>query len=123
MWPQHPRPCHDRAKAAGRAAGRANPYFDNAKYLTIVLVACGHAWEPLTYGSRAATAIYLLVYAFHMPAFALISGYFSRSFDMAPGRVKRLLTVVRRAVFGDHASTAGHRTIRAIRSACSTPGM
>ncbi|MGW0841554.1 acyltransferase family protein [Streptomyces sp. NPDC002787] len=71
-----------------------DPYFDNAKYLTIVLVACGHAWEPLTYGSRAATAAYLTVYAFHMPAFALISGYFSRGFDMAPGRLKRLLTGV-----------------------------
>ncbi|MFF1450379.1 acyltransferase family protein [Streptomyces sp. NPDC058274] len=69
-------------------------YFDNAKYLTIVLVVCGHAWEPLTYGSRTVTAAYLTVYAFHMPAFALISGYFSRSFDMAPGRLRRLLTGV-----------------------------
>lgn len=73
---------------------RRDPYFDNAKYLTIVLVACAHAWQPLTYGGRAATAAYLTVYAFHMPAFALISGYFSRSFDMAPGRVRRLLTGV-----------------------------
>ncbi|ADI04184.1 putative integral membrane protein [Streptomyces bingchenggensis BCW-1] len=71
-----------------------DPYFDNAKYLTIVLVACGHAWEPLTYGSRAVTAVYLTVYAFHMPAFALISGYFSRGFDLGPGRVRRLLTGV-----------------------------
>ncbi|MEV5608967.1 acyltransferase family protein [Streptomyces sp. NPDC052225] len=69
-------------------------YFDNVKFLTIVLVACGHAWEPLTYGSRAVTALYLTVYAFHMPAFALVSGYFSRSFDMAPGRLKRLVTGV-----------------------------
>ncbi|MFD7710459.1 acyltransferase family protein [Streptomyces sp. NPDC059786] len=76
------------------ARPRRDAYFDNAKYLTIVLVACGHAWEPLTYGSRAATAVYLTVYAFHMPAFALVSGYFSRSFDMAPGRLRRLLTGV-----------------------------
>ncbi|WP_306323186.1 MULTISPECIES: acyltransferase family protein [unclassified Streptomyces] len=69
-------------------------YFDNVKFLTIVLVACGHAWEPLTYGSRAVTAVYLTVYAFHMPAFALVSGYFSRSFDMAPKRLKRLVTGV-----------------------------
>ncbi|CAM5398534.1 hypothetical protein SANTM175S_10427 [Streptomyces antimycoticus] len=80
-------PAVPRPREGGGSGGRTrDPYFDNAKYLTIVLVACGHAWEPLTYGSRAATAIYLLVYAFHMPAFALISGYFSRSFDMAPGR-------------------------------------
>ncbi|MGW1892701.1 acyltransferase family protein [Streptomyces sp. NPDC002004] len=68
-----------------------DPYFDNAKYLTIVLVACGHAWEPLTYGSRTATALYLLVYAFHMPAFALVSGYFSRGFDLRPRQARRLL--------------------------------
>jgi hypothetical protein len=39
-------------KRAKPAPARRDPYFDNAKYLTIVLVACGHAWEPLTHGSR-----------------------------------------------------------------------
>lgn len=88
-------PAAPRPRGGAASAGRTrDAYFDNAKYLTIVLVACGHAGEPLTYGSRAATAIYLTVYAFHMPAFALISGYFSRSFDMGPGRLKRLLTGV-----------------------------
>ncbi|UPZ33153.1 acyltransferase family protein [Streptomyces sp. LRE541] len=82
------------ASAPASSSARRDPYFDNAKYFTIVLVACGHAWEPLTHGSRVATAAYLTVYAFHMPAFALVSGYFSRSFDMAPGRVRRLLTSV-----------------------------
>ncbi|QNS02523.1 acyltransferase family protein [Streptomyces xanthii] len=81
------------APEQGRPAARES-YFDNVKYLTIVLVACGHAWEPLTYGSRAVHAVYLFVYAFHMPAFALVSGYFSRSFDMAPGRLRRLITGV-----------------------------
>ncbi|MEU7239424.1 acyltransferase family protein [Streptomyces sparsogenes] len=67
-------------------------FFDNAKYLAIVLVAMGHAWEPLTDGSRTAEALYMTVYAFHMPAFILISGYFSRSFDMRPHRLRRLIT-------------------------------
>ncbi|MFI9200354.1 acyltransferase family protein [Streptomyces sp. NPDC053048] len=79
--------------AAGAPAGR-DPFFDNAKYLAIVLVALGHAWQPLTYTSQAATALYYTVYAFHMPAFILISGYFSRSFDMSPAKVKRLITGV-----------------------------
>ncbi|MER5950126.1 acyltransferase family protein [Streptomyces sp. NPDC001904] len=82
------------AQATGDGSRARESYFDNVKYLTIVLVVCGHAWEPLTYGSRAVTALYLTVYAFHMPAFALISGYFSRSFDMAPRRLKRLVTGV-----------------------------
>lgn len=73
------------------AAGR-DPFFDNAKYLAIVLVAMGHAWEPLTAHSRAAGALYSFVYTFHMPAFIVISGYFSRSFDARPDRVRRLVT-------------------------------
>ncbi|WP_428836962.1 acyltransferase family protein [Streptomyces cuspidosporus] len=90
-----PTPPTDAPLRGGGSGGRTrDPYFDNAKYLTIVLVACGHAWEPLTYGSRAVTAVYLTVYAFHMPAFALISGYFSRGFDLGPKRLRRLLTGV-----------------------------
>ncbi|MFF7376048.1 acyltransferase family protein [Streptomyces massasporeus] len=69
-------------------------FFDNAKYLAIVLVAMGHAWEPLKGDSRILEAAYQLVYAFHMPAFIIISGYFSRSFDMRPDRLKRLITGV-----------------------------
>ncbi|MDQ0711466.1 fucose 4-O-acetylase-like acetyltransferase [Streptomyces luteogriseus] len=73
-------------------AGRRDAFFDNAKYLAIVLVAIGHSWEPLRDGGRAAGALYMVVYAFHMPAFIVISGYFSRSFDASPGRIRRLVT-------------------------------
>src|ERR1044071_6877640 len=69
-------------------------FFDNAKYLAIVLVAVGHAWEPLREGSRTVTALYTLVYAVHMPAFIVVSGYFSRGFDGSPQRVRRLITGV-----------------------------
>ncbi|MFF2805600.1 acyltransferase family protein [Streptomyces sp. NPDC058000] len=79
----------DGAPAKGRDA-----FFDNAKYLAIVLVAMGHAWEPLRSGSRSAAALYITVYAFHMPAFIIISGYFSRSFDMRKDRLQRLITGV-----------------------------
>ncbi|WP_037835773.1 acyltransferase family protein [Streptomyces sp. NRRL S-481] len=79
---------------AVRPARQRDAFFDNAKYLAIVLVAVGHAWEPLRQGSRAVTALYMLVYAFHMPAFIIISGYFSRTFDGSPGRLKRLVTGV-----------------------------
>ncbi|MEV0124661.1 acyltransferase family protein [Streptomyces sp. NPDC050703] len=94
---------HSRARTAGaQAPGAGGPkpgkqrdaFFDNAKYLAIVLVAMGHAWEPLRADSRAAAALYITVYAFHMPAFIVISGYFSRGFDASPGRVRRLVTGV-----------------------------
>ncbi|MGX2997232.1 acyltransferase family protein [Streptomyces sp. JNUCC 64] len=78
----------------GGPAKQRDPFFDNAKYLAVVLVAMGHSWEPLTGQSRTALALYLFVYTFHMPAFILISGYFSRGFDMTPGRVRKLLTTV-----------------------------
>ncbi|MFJ9244521.1 acyltransferase family protein [Streptomyces sp. NPDC101776] len=68
-----------------------DPFFDNAKYLAIVLVAIGHSWEPLRSGSRSVTALYTLVYAVHMPAFIVISGYFSRSFRATPSQIRRLL--------------------------------
>lgn len=71
-----------------------DPFFDNAKYLAIVLVAMGHSWEPLMGGSRTLQACYMVVYAFHMPAFIIISGYFSRSFTGKPEQIKRLLTGV-----------------------------
>ncbi|NEB05613.1 acyltransferase family protein [Streptomyces sp. SID13726] len=79
------------SSVVGWGEGR-DAFFDNAKYLAIVLVAVGHAWEPLRDGSRGVSALYLLVYAFHMPAFIVVSGYFSRSFDAGPGRIRRLVT-------------------------------
>ncbi|KOG31491.1 hypothetical protein AQJ84_26385 [Streptomyces resistomycificus] len=85
------------AAAARSVPGRAkqrDSFFDNAKYLAIVLVAMGHAWEPLRSDSRTVTTLYTIVYAFHMPAFIIISGYFSRGFDASPEKIKRLVTGV-----------------------------
>ncbi|MET8299117.1 acyltransferase family protein, partial [Streptomyces sp. NPDC005180] len=80
--------------AAAEPAKRRDAYFDNAKYLAIVLVAVAHAWEPLMDGSRATRAAYMFVYTFHMPAFIIISGYFSRSFTARPDQLKRLVSGV-----------------------------
>ncbi|MFE7052762.1 acyltransferase family protein [Streptomyces californicus] len=84
----------DAPAPAAAPARKRDPYFDNVKYLAIVLVAVAHAWEPVMDGSRATRALYMLVYTFHMPAFILISGYFSRTFDMSAPKVKRLITGV-----------------------------
>ncbi|MFE1956196.1 acyltransferase family protein [Streptomyces sp. NPDC059524] len=90
--PHDPRPAP--ASPAAPAPKQRDAFFDNAKYLAIVFVAMGHSWEPLTDGSRAAEALYMVVYTFHMPAFIIVSGYFSRSFDMRPDRLRRLITGV-----------------------------
>lgn len=82
------------AKVKKKPAGQRDPFLDNAKYLTIVLVAIGHAWDPLRDDSRMAGALYFVLYTFHMPAFTIISGYLSRSFDGKSRQVKRLVTGV-----------------------------
>ncbi|NYV77087.1 acyltransferase family protein [Streptomyces sp. UH6] len=76
----------------GDPSAARDAFFDNAKYLAILLVAVGHIWEPLLPDDRGLLALYVFVYSFHMPAFIVISGFFSRSFDASPGRVRRLVT-------------------------------
>lgn len=88
--PASPQPPPEESGRSG--ATQRDPFLDNAKYLIILLVGIGHAWAPLRDDSRAADALYLLVYTFHMPAFALISGYLSRSFTGRPGQIRRLVT-------------------------------
>ncbi|WP_256959850.1 acyltransferase family protein, partial [Streptomyces viridochromogenes] len=88
------RKAQDTTRAASNGAKQRDAFFDNAKYLAIVLVAIGHAWEPIKGGSRILETLYTVVYTFHMPAFIIISGFFSRSFDASPSRMKRLITGV-----------------------------
>ncbi len=82
------------APATGRERATRDPFFDNAKFLLIVLVVIGHNWFPLIAHSRGIKAAYLVVYSFHMPAFILLSGYFSRSFEGRPQQVRKLVKTV-----------------------------
>jgi len=68
------------------------PFWDNARFACIVLVVLGHAVQRLTYDSDTALGLYLLVYAFHMPAFAIISGYFSVSDSPTRRQMARVVT-------------------------------
>jgi fucose 4-O-acetylase-like acetyltransferase len=56
---------------------RRVPYWDNAKWLAMALVVVGHAIQPLALDSDAALVPYLVIYAFHMPFFGVISGFFT----------------------------------------------
>ncbi|MEV8251049.1 acyltransferase family protein [Microbacterium sp. NPDC076768] len=71
---------------------RRVPFWDNARYACIVLVVFGHAIQRLTYDSDIAFAVYLALYAFHMPAFAIISGYFSKSSSPTKTQMARVIT-------------------------------
>ncbi|GGY63840.1 membrane protein [Streptomyces olivaceoviridis] len=91
--PDRPTPTQAQEQSrTGRPGRQRDAFFDNAKYLAIVLVALGHSWSAIKTDNRALEGLYNVVYTFHMPAFIVISGYFSRSFDMRPDRLKRLVT-------------------------------
>jgi fucose 4-O-acetylase-like acetyltransferase len=71
---------------------KRTPFWDNARFSCIVLVVLGHAVQRLTYDSDIALSLYLLIYAFHMPAFAVISGYFSKSDAPTRTQMARVIT-------------------------------
>ncbi|MCO5998703.1 acyltransferase family protein [Actinoallomurus rhizosphaericola] len=79
------------AVPATRARRRRDPFFDNAKFLAIVLVVMGHSIVNLR-DVRFAHALYLFVYTFHMPVFIVITGYFSRNFTFSGGKARKLIT-------------------------------
>ena len=68
-----------------------DPFFDNAKFMAIVLVVAGHSIVNLR-DVRLAHAAYLFVYTFHMPVFIVITGYFSRNFTFSGGKARKLIT-------------------------------
>lgn len=58
-------------------------YWDNLKFLLIFLVSLGHFLLPISFSEQSNDVInfvYTFIYAFHMPAFVFVSGYFSKSF-------------------------------------------
>ncbi len=57
-----------------------DPFFDNAKFILIVLVVIGHSIRPFINDNPFLGTIYNFLYSFHMPLFIMISGYFSKNF-------------------------------------------
>lgn len=68
------------------------PFWDNARFACVLLVVIGHGIQRLTYDSNNALIVYLFIYAFHMPAFAMISGYFSKASPPGSRQMKKVLT-------------------------------
>ncbi len=68
------------------------PFWDNARFLCIVLVVAGHAIQPMSRASDIAYAVYLVIYTFHMPAFAIMAGYFSKSGPPTRSSIKGVIT-------------------------------
>lgn len=59
---------------------RRDYYFDNLKFILIIFVVVGYTIEPLIQTSSKLKILYSFIYAFHMPLFILVSGYFSKEY-------------------------------------------
>lgn len=56
-------------------------FFDNARAILIFLVVFGHLLQPYTSEDKNLSALYLVIYSFHMPTFLFISSYFAKNLD------------------------------------------
>jgi fucose 4-O-acetylase-like acetyltransferase len=69
-------------------------FWDNARFVAVTLVVVDHAIQRLVHSSDHALVVYLFIYAFHVPAFATISGYFSKSGPLTSEQTKKVLTSI-----------------------------
>ncbi|MBX6769463.1 MAG: acyltransferase family protein, partial [Actinomadura rubrobrunea] len=80
-------------KGAAPRRKERDPFFDNAKFLAILLVVVGHSIAGLM-EVPLAKGLYIFIYMFHMPLFIVITGYFSRHWSASPGKARKLITNV-----------------------------
>lgn len=80
------------ARATQKPARVRVPVWDNARFVCVTLVVIGHGVQRLTADSNNALVVYLFIYAFHMPAFAIISGYFSKGGAPSNRQMRKVLT-------------------------------
>lgn len=80
-------------RPVGTGAKVRDPWFDNAKMALVTLVVVGHAWTLLP-GGTFHGHVYNFLYAWHVPAFVLVTGYLSRSFAWTRARFWQLFCTV-----------------------------
>jgi fucose 4-O-acetylase-like acetyltransferase len=80
------------ASVASPAIKRRVPLWDNARFTAVVLVIMGHATLKMISGSDPAYSVYLFIYAFHIPVFVAVSGYFAKSTPPGVRQLKRLFS-------------------------------
>lgn len=78
--------------ATTTAPKRRVPLWDNARWIAITLMVMGHAILKLIGESDVAYGVYLFIYAFHVPLFVAVSGYFAKSGPPGTRQLHRLLT-------------------------------
>ncbi|TFD56015.1 fucose 4-O-acetylase [Cryobacterium sp. Hh38] len=78
--------------ATTRPQKRRLPLWDNARWIAVTLVVIGHAILKLIGEADVAYTLYLFIYAFHVPVFVAVSGYFAKSGPPDARQMQRLLT-------------------------------
>ena len=68
-------------------------YLDNARYWVMLLVVIGHTLTQFI-AMDSARALYVWIYAFHMPFFVLISGYTARHYVGDFRQVRRIVSTL-----------------------------
>jgi fucose 4-O-acetylase-like acetyltransferase len=82
------------ASPAPAPVQQRDPWFDNAKMALVVLVVVGHSWTLLPSDDGLQSWTYDFLYAWHIPAFVIVTGYLSRSFEYSRKRMWSLFTTV-----------------------------
>ncbi len=82
------------AQATAPPAKARDPWFDNAKMTLVVLVVVGHSWTLLPSDDGLQSWLYDFLYAWHIPAFVIVTGYLSKSFEWTRARMWLLVTTV-----------------------------
>lgn len=75
-------------------------YLDNVKGLLVFLVILAHFLAETAGLSKAVNAVYIVLYTFHVPLFAFLSGYLSRSRRAREQAPRRFLPSYLFAAFG-----------------------
>lgn len=77
--------------ASSKAPRVRDHYFDNAKFGLMLVVVFGHVFRQLFSDGGFYRPAYIWIYLFHMPAFVLVSGYFSKASMLDARRVERAI--------------------------------
>ncbi|AMB57903.1 acyltransferase family protein [Microterricola viridarii] len=75
-------------------AKRRVPLWDNARWIAVTLMVIGHGILKLIAESDAAYSVYLVIYAFHVPVFVTVSGYFAKSATPGGRQMKGIITSI-----------------------------
>jgi fucose 4-O-acetylase-like acetyltransferase len=66
--------------------------WDNARFGAIALMVAGHALTKMVGENDAAFTLYVFIYAFHVPVFVAVSGYFTKATAPDDRRIRGIFT-------------------------------